>query len=328
MSGDEVLVVGSGIAGIACAGQLALAGVPVQVRDRGRQVGGRMAVRLVGGRPVDVGASYLTTRDPGFRQLVSDWLRRGLLHAWTDTFHTATPAGLGPTTTGPVRYGTPAGLSSLVADLATGLLVEQESEVAEVSIGPSADGEEYAAVVLAMPDPQARDLVDDRLDGVLAVLEGPEWEPTLVLYAGWAERSWPAFDGAFVSSSEVLSWVADDGRRRGDRAPVLVAHSTGPFAALHSDDPEAALGPMLTAVRDMLGIPSTPNWARVHCWSLSRPLRPRAAPFFLGTGMVAVCGDGWGSPRIETAYLSGHALGRELAERLTGRAGGGPRPDG
>ena len=168
---------------------------------------------------------------------------------------------------------------------------------------------------------QLRDLARDVLAGDLPeVLEAAagEWAPTLALYAAWDERRWRDLDGVFVEDSPLLSWVADDGRRRGDDAPVLVAHSSSVLAAAHLDDPAAALEPMLAEVCSVLEIAERPRWAAVQRWSLARPLSPRPEPFFLGDALVGLCGDGWhGRPRVESAYLSGLALGRELAARLT-----------
>ena len=61
-----VVVVGGGIAGVACAVELATAGVAVRVVDRARTVGGRMASKRIDGLPVDLGAAYFTARDPEF----------------------------------------------------------------------------------------------------------------------------------------------------------------------------------------------------------------------------------------------------------------------
>src|SRR3954451_11556174 len=84
-----VVVVGAGIAGTACARALRAAGVPVRVLDRGRRVGGRMALRRerIDGveHVVDIGASYFTVSDPAFAALADDWRRRGLAREWTDT---------------------------------------------------------------------------------------------------------------------------------------------------------------------------------------------------------------------------------------------------
>lgn len=311
-----VAVVGAGIAGAACARALRAADVDVVVLDRGRAPGGRMAARTVEGRRVDTGASYFTASHPAFQSVVEDWLDRGQARSWTDAFHVATPDGLGERKSGPLRYGAPQGLRSLVADLLDGLDVQQSTEVARVGAGPRVDGTSYDAVVLAMPDGQAERLLDAELADELAAVRGRSWEPVLALAAGFAERPWDDdFDGCFVNDSDVLGWVADDGRRRGDGAPVLVAHSTSPFAARRLVDPDAAAPQLLEALRALLGTGS-PTWSFVQRWSLARPTDAREQPFHLGPARIGLCGDGWGRPKVETAWLSGHLLGEELATRL------------
>jgi hypothetical protein len=313
-----VAVVGAGIAGAACARALLAAGVDVEVLDRGRAPGGRLASRTLAGRRVDLGASYCTASDDRFVAVVDDWLRRDVARPWTDTFHVAGPDGLRETKTGPLRYGAAGGLRSLGEDLLTGTSVQLATTVASVGPGPTVDGRPYAAVVVAMPDPQAARLLDPSLVEETAAVADRTWEPVVALAAGWDERCWDAaFDGCFVQGSDVLGWVADDGRRRGDGAAVLVAHSTSPFAAQHLADPDAAAAPMAQAVRDVLGVDRAPAWTSVQRWTFARPAEPRDAPFHLGSARVGLCGDGWGSPKVETAYLSGRLLGEQLARELT-----------
>jgi renalase len=172
-----------------------------------------------------------------------------------------------------------------------------------------------------MPDPQAARLLGPDLPAERAAVEGRAWEPVVALAAGFADRSWPFADGVFVDHP-VLAWVADDGARRGDGAPVLVAHSTGPFAARHLADPAGAVPGMVAALREVVGVPA-PAWEHVHRWSIARPAQPREEPFHLGEAGVGICGDGWGSPRVETAWLSGTRLGEELVRRLGSPAGSG-----
>lgn len=313
-----VAVVGAGLAGAACARALTAAGVRVEVHDRGRVPGGRMASPRLADRRVDLGASYFTARDAGFAAVVEDWQDRGLARPWTDAFHVAGPEGLGELKPGPLRWGAADGLRSLVVDLLDGLDVRQSATVSAVGPGPHVDGRAYDAVVLAMPDPQALALLDPALEAERAAVRDRDWEPVLALAAGWDERGWdPAFDGCFVEGSEVLGWVADDGRRRGDDAPVLVAHSTSPYAAGHLADPDAATGGLVEALRGVLHLEAAPAWTRVQRWTYARPAAPREEPFHLGTAGVALCGDGWGSPRVETAWTSGDGLGRALAAQLT-----------
>lgn len=316
----DVVVVGAGIAGIACARELRAAGRAVRVYDRGHRIGGRLAVRTVDGRPIDLGASYFTAHDPAFVAVTDEWISRGLARKWTDTFHLATPEGLQGTTTGAPRYAAAKGLRSLAEDLARALAVQHPHEVDEVGRskqGPYADGEHAAAVVLAMPDPQALDLLSDELAAERDVLRNRTWEPVLALVARWPERAWPEIDGVFVNESPILTFVADDGARRGDGAPVLVAHADPVFSAGHLDDPDSAVLAMLAELAAVLGISVEPDWAQVKRWGVARPAAERPEPFHLGPAMVGLAGDGWhGRPRVEAAFLSGRALGRELATRL------------
>ena len=318
----SVAVVGAGIAGAACARALLTAGHEVVVLDRGRVAAGRMASRNIGGRRTDLGASYLTARDERFVAVVEDWVARGLARPWTDTFHVATPDGLGQPKSGPVRYGAAGGLRCLVEDLLADLPVASSTTVGAVGPGPTVDGRSYDAVVLAMPDPQVARLLDPALTDERAAVADRPWEPVLALAAGWDTRTWDdGFDGCFVSAdhgSAVLGWVADDGRRRGDGAPVLVAHSSSPFAAAHLEDPQAAVPELTAATRRVLAVDDAPAWTFVQRWTFARPAGPRDEPFFLGPARVGLCGDGWGSPKVETAYLSGRALGERLAAELAG----------
>ena len=324
-----VAVVGAGISGAACARALADAGQSVRVLDRGRVAGGRIASRSRSGRAVDTGASYLTARDERFRCVVDDWLARDLARPWTDTFSVAARSGDGTVglrerKAGPLRYGAPAGLRTLVEDLLADLPLAASTEVTTVGPGPVVDGQAYDAVVLAMPDPQAERLLHPDLHEERAAVAGRRWEPVLALAAGWDQRRWDGdFDGCFVSDSDVLGWVADDGRRRGDSAPVLVAHSTSPWAAGRLTDPAAAADDLVAATSALLSIDAAPAWSFVQRWSFARPAQPRDEPFHLGPDLVGLCGDGWGTPRVETAWLSGHLLGQRLAEVLRGstRAG-------
>lgn len=311
-----VVVVGAGLSGVACARELRAAGVPVRVLDRGRKPGGRMASRRLWDRPVDLGASYLTTSDDDFLAVVEGWRERGLARPWTDTF-CALGDGDPVAKTGPLRWGAPGGLRSLVEDLAAGLEIERYDAV-------GVDALVADAVVLAMPDPQARRLVGD--DHPLAAALDREFEPVLAMAATWAERSWDhvsptgRFDGAFVNDHPVVAWVADDGRRRGDDAPVLVVHSTPDFAGGHLEDPAAAGPELVAALRSLMSLPE-PDDAHVHRWTFARPVGERTATHALvegPDGLVGACGDGWGaSPKVETAWLSGRDLGRALVERLS-----------
>ncbi len=70
MSNSEVLVVGAGLAGLACATRLAGAGVGVRVLESGDAVGGRMRTDLVDGFRLDRGFQVLSTGYPEARRVL------------------------------------------------------------------------------------------------------------------------------------------------------------------------------------------------------------------------------------------------------------------
>jgi predicted NAD/FAD-dependent oxidoreductase len=160
--------------------------------------------------------------------------------------------------------------------------------------------------------------------GRLGLEAGLEWEATLTVWAGWPRRWWDAgigrdLHGAFVQGSPVVDRILDDGSRRGDDAAVLVVHSTPEHAARWLDDPDGGVPEVLgDLVRLLRGEAPAPLFAGARRWSLASPVTPQDRPFALDDEtLVGVCGDAWGSkPRVEQAWLSGDALGRELAARL------------
>jgi renalase len=327
-----VIVIGGGISGVACARRLHAAGRPVRLLERERRLGGRLAVRneQVNGRvhPVDIGAPYFTVTELRFAALATELESAGLVRTWTDTFTLAGLNGRTGDTTGPQRWSSTHGLPAVVEALADeGLDVQLEVEATRVeydeSTGlPSVNGEPAAAVVLAMPDPQAARLLPADLADRLGVRERT-WSPVFTVWAGWPRRWWQAFDGIFVADSAVLSWVADSGRSRGDGAAVLVAHTTPEFAARHfagSFDPASVIESVLAELRHVIGGPvPPPEWERVHHWSLASARETHPEPFRLLTDRpIGICGDAWGPrSRVEQAWSSGDGLAGELIRRLT-----------
>ena len=323
MSSSDLLVVGAGLSGVTAAATAQQAGVNVQVVDRGRAIGGRMASRRLrdtgtayDGRVVDYGASYFTVSDPGFRTVVEEMITAGVVRPWTDTFHVHTEGTMVGVKTGPVRYAAPAGLRSVVEHLAQSLsTIVTETHIERIDItdaGVRADHLEAQRVALCMPQPQASRLV---ADGLLPEV-GITWEPVIAVTMVFDEQQWPDIDGVFVNDDPVITWIADDGKRRGDDAPVLVAHVNPVFAAGHLEDPSGVLPNVIAATRRVLGIEALPAWTWAHRWSLARPIAALDEDFWMHPELpVALAGDAWaGGPRVEAAWLSGRALGQALSQ--------------
>ncbi|MBJ7336997.1 NAD(P)-binding protein [Mycolicibacterium sp.] len=304
----RVAVVGAGLSGAACAHALRARGVAVDIVDRGRAPGGRMASPVLHDRRVDIGAAYFTVKEPEFEPVVAAWTAQGLARSWTDTFDVFSADGHRQTS-GPMRYATPGGLRALVrATLPDGVRTGDAVE--------RLDDLDHDAVVLAMPDPQAARLALDAVDWV-------DYEPVITVVAEWSRRCWPISDAAFVNDDDDVTTIADDGSRRGDGAAVLVTHTTAQRARAHLEAPDGAVTPVLAALRRVLDVTEAPQWTHAHRWTFAKPVATHDEEAF---GLVSrdgrllgLCGDSWcpsGAPRIESAWLSGHRLGSALATRL------------
>lgn len=268
----------------------------------------RFGARDTGSRYTDLGASYFTVTDDTFAAVVKDWQNTGLARAWTYTFG-VWEDGVRTDKQGPLRWASPLGLRALVTDLAKGLDVRYAVQVESVTAG-AVDGEPFDRVVVAMPDPQALLLLDASLAEERARIEGRTWDAVLVLAARWEQRHWD-WNGLFVHGSDVIEWVADDGSRRGDGAPVLTAHSTAAFASTRLAVPADAAEEMVAGLVP-LGIPAPAEVLRVQRWTYAKPVGTREELYSLSSNGIGLCGDGWGRSRIEGAWLSGTALGQAL----------------
>ncbi|WP_130340599.1 NAD(P)/FAD-dependent oxidoreductase [Micromonospora kangleipakensis] len=310
-----MVVVGAGIAGVACAAELVRAGIPVQVRERARVTGGRMASKRFDGRPADLGAAYFTVDHPEFAEVAEGWRAAGLAREWTDTLVAYGPEGRRELT-GPTRWSAPRGLRSLVEHLARDLPVVHDRLVLTVEPGPRVDGQDCAAVALAMPGPQAALLLDPALGAATRAVTGQRWSPALSAMLRFPARHWSDLRGAFVNGHPVLSLICDDGDRRGDGAPVLVAHTTPEFASGHLLQPTAAGPAIELAVRDLLGLPEPAGLVHVHGWTYAKPATAANGTYHLDDDGIGIAGDAFGKPRVQSAWLSGRDLGRALVDRL------------
>jgi predicted NAD/FAD-dependent oxidoreductase len=318
-----VVVVGGGISGVACATVLAEAGHDVDLRERSHLLGGRLASRTLratgtafDGRVVDIGASYFTASHPQFAAAIDRLVEAGVVRPWTRAFHVAGPAGMEGISMGPMRFAAPAGLRSVVAAMAAGLEhISTSAAVERVALtdgGVSVDSEPRAAVALCMPGPQAV-----RVSADVPVSPIP-WDAVIAVTCVFPRRQWAEFDGVFVNDDPVVTWIADDGSRRGDAAPVLVAHVHPDLSARHLSDPAAVVPQTVAALRRVLGISAEPAWVDVHRWSFAKPLVGSEEPCWLHADQnLGLAGDAWaGGPRVEAAWLSGRHLGTALAARL------------
>ena len=306
-----VIIIGAGMAGLACARRLADAGMAPVVLDKGRGIGGRVASRRVGDLQFDHGAQYVNAHGAGFAAVLTALETAGTLAGWPD--------GTGRTH----GVGVP-GMSALPKALGAGLDIRQNAQVTRLVAGAEgwvvhlADRTLRAAkVVVTVPAPQVAALLGADHPLVTA-LRGVRLAPCLALMAAVGG---PAPFITRKDADDPLSWIAQDSAKPGRpqaHGALWVAQAGAAFSAAHLEgDPATLTARMLPLLCDRIGAdPASVTHAAAHRWRYARVTQPLGQPFLRSDdGTLHLGGDWCLGARVEAAWDSGTAIADDLLVR-------------
>lgn len=301
----EVVVIGAGMAGMACARALRDAGRDALVLDKGRGLGGRMATRRTERGPLDHGAPWIEAEGAGFASVVRAMVEGGFAAPWTEPSGRAVHAGL-------------PGMSGALRGLAKGVERRQGHEVreawregdgwrlaVETADGPAALAARH--LVGAIPVPQARTLLGDE-PGILAALKPVRMAPAWTLLA-WLDPPRPV--PALREAGDVAH-LADEGLKPGRAPGGVVMHASAAWTAPRLEmEREEAAEALLDLLAEALGARPPVAFAAAHRWRYARAEAPLGRPFLAAPGLH-LGGDWCLGPRVEHAWASGAAIARDL----------------
>ena len=317
--------------GLACAQELLKQAVSVQVFEKSRGIGGRIATRrLESGNTFDHGAQYFTARDPQFLAAVESWEADEIVAKWTGRIGGLNRGAISLAPDPPNRWVALPGMSSLPKHLAQGLSVLTNTKIAPLSNLPAERWQLFDEakqslgtfdwVVSCAPPLQTAELFSAAAD-FSAKIAQVRMCPCWAVMVQFAEYVPLLADAAFVQDSP-LAWIARNSSKpsRESTPENWVLHATPEWSALHLEETPAEILPLLleafwTATEKPR---QQPLFSAVHRWRYSIPAAPLAEPFLLEPSLhLAACGDWCGGPRVEGAFLSGLKLGQELAKQLS-----------
>ena len=336
----DAVVVGAGIAGLACATTLRCHGLSHMVFERSRGVGGRCATRRVSGQPVDHGAAFLHGSDPGFLAAITAVPGATLLDGWPREIEGVGPP-CAPKAFEPLerRLAYAEGLTVLPKHLARGLDVRLETPVVSLSAASGGilvqteSGQPFLtpSVVLAVPPPTAVKLLvplagegrEAAAVGALMRMIGSQ--ACLTVLAGYSlDTACPSWDIRYPEDSASVQMIShDSAKREAPRFVVLVVQARPCWSLAHLKTPEETWsdGLIRETARLVGAWAGRPSWVQAHRWrfarsdrgsELSRPLSLRMN----GGGRVIVTGESFApGGGIEAAWLAGIASARRLLEQ-------------
>lgn len=348
----RVAVIGAGVSGLVVARTLHEAGygeVGVDVFDRGRHAGGRLAVRPVSRDDevtitFDQGAPEFHARQDTFRHVVDAWIRAEICAVWNASH--ATWDGRELHANAPdaeARYVGVPDMAALVAQLGAGVQSQQSATVTSsqrqgaqwmltvdrrndliTTEGP------YDAVVIAAPPPQALRLVASHDEALGSMLQSMTMEPNWVVmmlidHPMDNVHDIIRIDDSNASLGKIVRNDAKPGRVRIAGLSAWVAHAHHAWSRAHDGSSRDDVASMLSdevrrLFETMYGQPIPAEhvrFTRAHRWRFSRPAAPVSQSFVEdASSTVFVCGDAFGGSGVEAAYLSGLATARRVLANL------------
>ena len=322
-------IIGAGISGLACGKALADAGHQVALSDKGRGPGGRMSTRRVdtplGQAYFDHGAQFFTQRNPDFQKTIAALETQGAVAMWRGTFVRMDRDGQFQTLGDEPRYvGTP-GMNGLVRGLATGLNPAWGKRVRALSgqkgawhlqfetgetLGP------YDQVICAVPAEQVSDLLAAHTrpisEQARAIRSLPCWAGLIAFDAPLA-LDW---DMARFDAHPVLDVISSSVSKPGRTGPatyVVHAHPAWSAAQLEESADQISVA-LFEALAELAGPLPKPLVQAAHRWRYARVETSQGPGYLYDEGQgIGACGDWLSGPRVESAWLSGHHLGRALS---------------
>ena len=326
----EVAIIGAGLSGLACARSLSDSGIRVQVFDKSRGPGGRMATRRQGDLRFDHGAQYFTVRDPRFRRWVERWHADGLVARWPGTIAVVRKGEISFKVDSTERWVGVPGMSAICGRLASGLEVTYGSRIVHLEhrdnrwrlrTADGTDAGRFDAVVVSAPAPQTAALLAAPAAHLAERTAEVDMAPCWAAMVSFPDTLGLDFDGAFVEDSP-LGWISRNNTKPG-RPPneSWILHATPDWSRKHLElDQEVAAQWLVDAFYGAVGrhLPR-PTSLTAHRWRFALPVNPLAEPCLFDQDLgLAACGDWASGPRVEGAFLSGCAAAELL---LTARVG-------
>ncbi len=299
-----IAVIGTGLAGLACAQALAEAGEAVTLFDKSRGYGGRVASRRREGLAFDHG---LPAFDPVSAETVPALAD---LPEWEAHGRVAAPRmNAFPRTMGEA-FESRMGTRIVSVDAETLALTDEAGE---------AHGG-FERIVAAIPAPQAWGLLASHDDAFAPIAEAT-YAPCWTLMVGGVAGE-TAVPHRFAQETGVIALLLRDDAKPGHTAPApcYVAHATREWSRENLERDAADVAEDLCiAFAAMTGLdPDGATYRAAHRWRYCAVERAVEAPFLLSAdGRIGACGDWAGADRsggdARAAWRSGAALGRAMA---------------
>lgn len=323
-----IAIIGAGLSGLSAAQALNSAGLEVQLFEKSRGSGGRMASKRSEVGSLDLGAQYFTARDRQFSKAVQQWQGHSWASEWDLQLYQFSHGQLSPSPDEQQRWVGSPRMSAISRALLGALPVRFSCRISEVFRGEQywqlqdTEGNNhgpFSHVIIAAPAPQAAPLLA-AAPQLAATAAAVKMEPVWAVALAFAEPLQTRVQGCFVKDSPI-DWLARNNSKPGrDSAPdTWVLHGSSAWSKQHLDlSKEAVIETLHGAFAEMIDcVLPAPSFSMAHRWLYARPAQAHQWGALADTDLgLYACGDWCLSGRVEGAWLSGQEAARRLLASL------------
>ncbi|WP_214742328.1 MULTISPECIES: FAD-dependent oxidoreductase [unclassified Exiguobacterium] len=315
----KIGIIGAGLSGIIAARQLVRQGHVVELIEKSRSVGGRLATRRIGNGRADHGAVYFTVRGEELEREVQSWINANWVRVWyADPYP---------------RYVAIDGMNALAKRLAEGLTVQlnerveniQVEEDETVTVKTDVTTRSYDRLVMTSPLPQSFDLLGDLAAHVEPALLRLIYAPTFVGLFECAGDVQIGADGILDHDLTPGLLKVIDNRQKGISATSLVSvYMEEAWSEDWYERPEAeTLAEVERLLREEVGdidlvSKQLKRWRYAQAkevWHESF-YQVNHYPIYLAGDIFLEADDPSGRTRFESAYLSGLRVAETIEKNM------------
>lgn len=325
----KIAVIGAGLAGITAAAELQARGFKVDVFEKSRGAGGRLATKRLDWAKADIGAQYFTVRDPAFAEVVANWQTNNLVARWRFTPHKLADGKLVSSPDDTPRYIAVPGMTAMAKANTHQLNIRYQCRIQQL-VGRRGTwtlqderGVRHGAyrwVVLSQPAAQSHALLKTHSQAERLTQQIPKDQmlPCWALVLATEGVTDPSIAGIF--GDETVSWISRLNSKPVRQAPpgcddLWLMHFGARWSAQKGRDYAYRLpGVGAALLQQLLDTPLRVRHSYVHYWRYAklRASHRVAEPIVAPDQKLAVIGDWTHGGRVEGAYLSAVNLVQQL----------------
>ncbi|HHX36246.1 MAG TPA: NAD(P)-binding protein [Gammaproteobacteria bacterium] len=308
MPSSKIAVIGAGMTGITAARSLTNAGHAVQVFEKSRGSGGRLASKRSEMGRVNLGAQGFSTNDPVFLRELNDWQQAGWVeHNHTDQNQwTGTPymSALTRNLLGEINTQFACEIRELSYDHNGWLLHDQHAQ----THGP------FQKLIVAIPAPQASVLLRNCAAGLAEQAATVEMQPIWMVALGFNQPITPTHSLAHLNNSIIADIIQTPLSAEHPMQTWMLRASVAWSTEHLEDDHQQVIDSLTKAFSALFNQPLTfADSSFAHRWryALGALNTPAKTLTDLSRGLV-IAGDWCGHGDTQSAWFSGKQAAQQL----------------